>query len=176
MSFHNADKNIGLGEKNMKLSYSAMFAALALIFSYIEFLVPLPIPVVGAKVGIANLVIIIAMYRMGFIPSLSINVIRILVSGLLFSGVFGILYSMAGGLLSLSVMYLLYRTKKFSMVGVSMAGGVFHNIGQLMTACILINSHALFRYSGILIVLGVLTGSIIGVLAYNIDKRLPLFE
>lgn len=172
MSYPNKEKKA----LNKKTAYTAMFAALALIFSYVEFLVPLPIPVVGAKVGIANLVIIIAMYRLGFKEAMSINLIRIVISGLLFSGVFGILYSMAGGVTSLLVMFLLYKTKQFSMIGVSMAGGVFHNVGQLLVACFLINSRALLRYSGLLIIMGMITGTIIGFLAYNIEKRLPKFE
>ncbi|MBR3184099.1 MAG: Gx transporter family protein, partial [Firmicutes bacterium] len=104
------------------LAISAMFAALALIFSYVEVLIPVPVPVPGIKLGLANLVIIIALYRMGFRYAFTINMVRIVAAGLLFSGVFGMIYSFAGGILSIIVMYLLYRTDKFSMVGVSMAG------------------------------------------------------
>ena len=81
-----------------ELAFSAMFAALALIFSYVEVLIPIPIP--GVKLGVANLVIIIALYRMGFRRAFSINCARIVMAGLLFSGVFGMIYSFAGGILT----------------------------------------------------------------------------
>ena len=121
-------------KRTKKLAFSAMFAALALIFSYVEVLIPIPVPIPGVKLGIANLVIIIALYRMGFKYAFSINCVRILIAGLLFSGVFGMIYSFAGGILSIIVMFLLKKTGWFSMVGVSMAGGVTHNLGQLICA------------------------------------------
>ena len=139
-----------------RLALSAMLAALALIFSYVEALIPLPVPVPGIKLGIANLVIVMAIYKLGFRYAFTINCVRIFIAGLLFSGVFGMIYSFAGGVLSLLVMYLLQRTGWFSMVGVSMAGGVAHNLGQLITASLLVQS-----------------GILIGVLASLIYRRLP---
>ena len=147
--------------------------ALALIFSYVEFLIPLPVPVPGIKLGLANLVIIIAIYRMGFKYAFTINCVRIIASGLLFSGVFGMLYSFAGGILSLAVMCILYRTKLFSMVGISMAGGVMHNLGQLLTACLIVSNIRLMSYFAVLLFSGLISGILIGIMAYNIEKRLP---
>ena len=163
-------------DRNTRLvAISAMFAALALIFSYIEVLVPLPVPIPGIKLGIANLVILIAIYRMDFRYAFTINIARILAAGLLFSGVFGMIYSLAGGILSILVMYLLYRTGLFSMVGVSMAGGVCHNLGQLMTACALLQNTAILSYFPVLLFSGLISGIIIGIIAYIIEKRLPAF-
>ena len=161
------------GENTRRLAFGAMFTALALIFSYVEFLVPLPVPVPGIKLGLANLVIIIAIYRMGFKYAFTINCVRIIASGLLFSGVFGMLYSFAGGILSLVVMYVLYRTGRFSMVGISMAGGVMHNLGQLLTACLIVSSVSLMSYFAVLLFSGLISGILIGIMAYNIEKRLP---
>ena len=161
------------GENTRRLAFGAMFTALALIFSYVEFLVPLPVPVPGIKLGLANLVIIIAIYRMGFKYAFTINCVRIIASGLLFSGVFGMLYSFAGGILSLVVMYILYRTKLFSMVGISMAGGVMHNLGQLLTACLIVSNISLMSYFAVLLFSGLISGILIGIVAYNIEKRLP---
>ncbi len=155
------------------LAVSAMFAALALIFSYIEVLIPLPVPIPGIKLGIANLVVLIAIYRLGFKHAFVINMVRILIAGLLFSGVFGMIYSLAGGILSIIVMYLLYRTGLFSMVGVSMAGGVCHNLGQLLTACVLLSNTAIMSYFPVLLFSGLISGIAIGLLAYVIEKRLP---
>ena len=161
--------------RTRRVAISAMFAALALIFSYIEVLVPIPVPVPGIKLGLANLVIIIAIYRMGFRYSFTINMVRIVAAGLLFSGVFGMIYSLAGGILSIIVMYLLYRTDKFSMVGVSMAGGVCHNLGQLMTAVVLLQNTGILSYFPVLLFSGLISGILIGILAYIIEKRLPAF-
>ena len=157
------------------IAISTMFAALALIFSYIEVLIPIPLPIPGIKLGLANLVILIAIYRMGFRYSFAINMVRIAAAGLLFSGVFGMLYSLAGGILSIVIMYLLYRTGKFSMVGVSMAGGVCHNLGQLMTAVVLLENTGILSYFPVLLFSGLITGIIIGILAYVIEERLPAF-
>ena len=158
------------------VAISAMFAALALIFSYIEFLVPLPVPIPGIKLGLANLVILIAICRMDFRHAFVINVARILLAGLLFSGVFGMIYSFAGGILSIIVMYVLYRTKLFSLVGISMAGGVAHNLGQLLTACVLLENTAIQSYFPVLLFSGLVSGIAIGILAYIIEKRLPAFS
>lgn len=162
------------GENTRRLAFGAMFTALALIFSYVEFLLPLPVPVPGIKLGLANLVIIIAIYRMSFKYAFTINCVRIVASGLLFSGVFGMLYSFAGGILSLVVMYVLYRTGRFSMVGISMAGGVMHNLGQLLTACLIVSSVSLMSYFAVLLFSGLISGILIGIVAYHIEKRLPL--
>ena len=163
------------GERTKRLAYGAMFAALAMIFSYIEVLVPIPVPIPGVKLGIANLVILIALYRMGFKYAMTINIVRIVASGLLFQGVFGMLYSLAGGVLSLIVMYLLYRTKLFSMTGVSMAGGVAHNFGQVSIACLIVSNVRLMSYFAILLWTGLISGILIGILAYIIEKRLPSY-
>ena len=156
-----------------RLALSAMLAALALIFSYVEALIPLPVPIPGVKLGIANLVIVIAIYKLGFRYAFAINCIRIVIAGLLFSGVFGMLYSFAGGLLSLLIMYLLYRSNLFSMVGVSMAGGVAHNLGQLLTASFLVSNIRMMVYFSVLLFSGLISGILIGILATLIYRRLP---
>ena len=155
--------------RTRRLAFAAMFAALALIFSYVEVLVPIP----GVKLGLANLVILIALYRLGFRYAFAINCVRIVIAGLLFSGVFGMLYSFGGGILSILIMYLLYRTKLFSMVGISMAGGVMHNLGQLLTACAIMSNLSLMSYFAVLFFSGLISGILIGILAYSIEKRLP---
>lgn len=161
------------GLSTRRLALSAMLAALALIFSYVEALIPLPVPVPGIKLGIANLVIVMAVYKLGFRYAFTINCVRIVIAGLLFSGVFGMIYSFAGGILSLLVMDLLRRTGWFSMVGVSMAGGVVHNLGQLITASLLVESVRMMSYFSILLFSGLISGILIGVLASLIYRRLP---
>ncbi len=155
------------------LALAAMFAALALIFSYVEVLVPIPVPIPGVKLGLANLVILIALYRLGIRLAFSINCVRIVIAGLLFSGVFGMIYSFAGGILSILVMFLLKKAGCFSIVGVSMAGGVAHNLGQLLTACLIVSNFGLMSYFAVLFFTGMVSGILIGILAYFIERRLP---
>ncbi len=163
----------GMSSKVRRLAIASMLAALALIFSYVEVLIPLPVPIPGVKIGIANLVILIAIYRLNFRYAFTINMVRIVIAGLLFSGVFGMIYSLAGGILSILVMFLLYKTNKFSMVGVSMAGGVTHNLGQLLTACVLMQTPSLMSYFPVLLFSGLISGIVIGIVAYFVEKRLP---
>ena len=146
-------------------------AALALVFSYIEFLIPFFAAVPGIKLGLANLVILTALYKLGFTDALIIDMVRVLAAGLLFSGIFGMLYSLAGALLSLLIMYGLMRTGKFSVIGVSMAGGVFHNFGQLVMAALLVSTPEVFIYLPALMISGILSGAVIGTVAYIIIKR-----
>ena len=150
-----------------------MFAALALIFSYIEAILPLSTGIPGVKLGIANLVVILALYNMNFRYAMGINVIRILVAGLLFNGLFGALYSLAGGVVSLTVMWLLKRTGLFSMAGVSMAGGVAHNMGQLLVASALVSNLKMFVYLPVLMFSGIAAGILIGVTASVVNGRVP---
>ena len=160
-------------DRTSKLTIAALMAALALIFSYIEVLIPFNFGIPGIKLGIANLVIIVALYYLGTRYALLINVIRILIGGLLFSGVFGMLYSMAGALLSMLVMVLVKKCGLFSVTGVSMAGGVAHNLGQLLVAAFLVSNLKIFVYFPVLVISGFVSGAVIGILAYLVLKKLP---
>ena len=160
-------------DRTSKLTIAALMAALALIFSYIEVLIPFNFGIPGIKLGIANLVIIVALYYLGTRYALLINVIRILIGGLLFSGVFGMLYSMAGALLSMLVMVLVKKCGLFSVTGVSMAGVVAHNLGQLLVAAFLVSNLKIFVYFPVLVISGVVSGAVIGILAYLVLKKLP---
>lgn len=156
-----------------KTALTALMAALALIFSYIEVLIPFNFGVPGIKLGIANLIIIVTLYYIGPKYALAVNVMRVLVAGLLFNGLFGAAYSLAGALISFLVMLLLKKTKIFSVVGVSMAGGVAHNLGQILVAAFLVSNIKIFVYFPVLIISGVISGTLIGILSYLILKRLP---
>lgn len=94
----------------------------------------MPVPIPGVKLGLANVIVIIMLYFMDAKSAFFVSLIRVLLSGLLFAGFAGMLYSMAGALCSFAVMVLLQKTGKFSMIGVSVAGGIFHNIGQIVVA------------------------------------------
>ena len=155
-----------------KAAYFGVFTSLALIFSYVETLIPIHLGIPGVKLGLANLVIVITLYKMGTKEAYILSVVRVMLAGFIFGNMFSILYSMSGGLLSLSVMTLLKKTDKFSVMGVSMAGGVFHNIGQLLMAAIVLGSLSIIYYMPVLLVSGVLTGFLIGFIANEMLKRL----
>ena len=159
--------------RTRRLAYSALLAALALIFSYIEVLIPFNFGIPGVKLGIANLVVIIALYYLGPRYAFTINMIRVIVAGLLFSGLFGCLYSLAGALLSFCMMLLTKKTGLFSVTGVSICGGVFHNLGQILVATFLVSSLKMFAYFPVLIISGVISGCIIGIISWLILQRLP---
>ena len=154
-----------------RIANAALLATLALIFSYVESMIPFFVSMPGVKLGVANLVVLIALYKLDIRYAFAINLIRILVSGMLFSGLFGMIYSLAGGMLSLLVMWSLKRTNLFSIVGVSMAGGVFHNIGQLLIASIIVSDLKMFIYLPILMFSGLASGIIIGILCHFILER-----
>ena len=156
-----------------KTAYAGLLAALALIFSYIEVLIPFAPGIPGVKLGIANLVIIVSLYYLGSRYAFAVNMVRVFIAGLLFTGVFGMLYSLAGALLSFFVMVVLKRIGLFSVTGVSMAGGTAHNLGQIIVAAIVIGNAKVFAYFPVLIFSGLISGAVIGILAYLILKRLP---
>ena len=141
----------------------ALMAALALIFSYVEAIIPYSPALPGIKLGIANIVTVVALYKFGAKEALAVSVIRIVIAGLLFNGLFGMLYSMAGALLSLAGMIVLKRTGLFSVVGVSMAAGVLHNMGQLLVASALIENLRIFFYFPLLMFSGIVAGILVGI-------------
>ena len=154
-----------------RLATSAILATLALMFSYVESMIPLSVTMPGIKLGVANLVVLVALYKLDGRYAFGINLVRILISGMLFSGLFGMIYSLAGGMLSLLVMCLLKKTDLFSVVGVSMAGGVAHNFGQLLVASALVSDLRMFLYMPALMFSGLASGIVIGYLAYYIINR-----
>ncbi len=155
-----------------RAGYFGVFTALALIFSYVETLIPIHLGAPGIKLGLANLIIVIVLYRTDWRQAFLLSVVRVILAGFLFGSLFSIIYSLAGGILSLAVMAFLSRTDRFSVVGVSMAGGVCHNIGQLIVAMIIVETYQVGYYLPVLLISGLLTGAVIGVLAGEILKRI----
>lgn len=155
-----------------RVAYFGVFVALALIFSYVESLIPFSVGIPGVKLGLANLILVIALYKMRPGEAYLLSVTRVLLSGFLFGNMASIMYSLAGGLLSLTVMALLKRSKGFSVIGVSVAGGVFHNVGQLLVAVFVVETASLVWYLPVLLIAGLLTGLVIGLVSSEMLKRL----
>ena len=155
-----------------RAAYFGVFTALALIFSYIETLIPIQFGVPGIKLGLANLIIVIVLYRTGWREALLLSVVRVVLAGFIFGNLFSIVYSLAGGILSLAVMALLKKTERFSVIGISIAGGVCHNIGQLIVAMVVVETYQVGYYLPVLLIAGVITGAVIGAVAGEILKRI----
>ncbi len=159
-----------------RTAYFGMFTALALIFSYVESLIPISFGIPGVKLGLANLAIVIVLYSMDAKSAYLLSFIRIVLAGFMFGNLFSIVYSLAGGLLSLSVMMFLKKTGKFSVIGVSVAGGVCHNVGQLLIAVIVLESVSIANYLPVLMISGLFTGFVIGIVSMETMKRLIKFK
>lgn len=148
-----------------------MFIALSLIFSYVESLIPVPLVVPGAKLGLPNALILLVLYAYGAREAAVVNVARICLAGFLFGNLFSIVYSLAGAVFSFAAMLLAKRVKVFSMKAVSILGGVFHNVGQILVAAFLVSGMSVMAYLPMLLVAGVVTGFCNGILAELIYKR-----
>ena len=148
-----------------RLAYYANILALALALSWLELLIPFSFGIPGLKLGLTNIAVVFVLYRNGVRPALLLQLARILLVSLLFGHVMGLVYSLAGGLLSLLMMALLKRLSPFSLLGVSLAGGVTHNVGQWCAALLVMPVSALLYYLPFLLIAGALTGLLVGFLA-----------
>ncbi len=159
--------------KTKRLALMGLLTALGLIIGYIEFLIPIPLGIPGVKPGFANIVIVWALYSLGSWEALMINGMRIFLSGFLFGNFSMILYSLAGAAVSFLCMCLAKKSGLFSMTGVSMIGGVMHNVGQLLVAMAVLETVSLVYYGPVLLTAGVITGLLIGIVTGEVKKRIP---
>lgn len=160
-------------QMKQKVAYWGIFTALAMILGYIESLFPFFYGIPGVKLGLANSMSLVILYLLGSPAAFLISVVRIVLTGFLFGNLFSIVYSLAGGMLSITVMVLMKRSKLFSVPGVSMTGGLAHNIGQLLVAMYLVENLKLLYYLPVLLLSGLITGLAIGILSREILKRIP---
>lgn len=160
-----------------KITYIGLFITLSLIFSYIETVLPVNFGIPGVKLGLANIVTVFILFEMGEKEAYLVTILRIILSAFLFSNMYSLIYSLSGGFLSLAIMHLTKKLDKLSVVGVSMCGGVFHNIGQLVVACIVVKSLKISFYGPVLLISGLITGTVIGFITRILIKRLKrMFE
>ena len=160
-----------------KLANLGLFAAVAIIFGYVESLIPFFAGIPGMKLGLANLAVLFILEKYtwkeaAFVSVVRISVIRIFIIGFMFGNLFSILYSLAGAALSLTVMTVMKKKSDFSILGISVAGGVSHNIGQLLIACLITMTSGLIYYAPALLISGVITGLLIGTLTNEVLKRI----
>lgn len=155
--------------KTKQIALFGMLVTLAFIFSYIEHLIPLPLPT-GVKLGAANIVILCALYFLGWKEAMTVSAVRIVLSGFAF-GISTVPYSLAGGFLSLLVMMWLKKGNLFGMTGVSVAGSVCHNIGQTLVAMALLGNKTVY-YFPLLLLSGIIAGVLIGLVSGIVLEKL----
>lgn len=159
-------------KKTKRLVLLAMLTAVAMILSYVESLLP-SIGIPGVKMGLANIAVIFALFRFGWKEAAALSLVRVVLVSLLFGSVGAMLYSLAGAVLSLAVMALLRRIDRFSTVGVSVAGGVAHNAGQILMAMLILQTKQLLGYLPVLAVSGIAGGVLTGLVAALLIRRIP---
>ncbi len=156
-----------------KLATLGLLASIALILSYVEaMLPPIFVAVPGIKMGLPNIAIIFVLYRYGLKEAAAVSLVRLAAVALLFGNAMTLIYSLAGAALSLTLMYLLKRSDWLSMVGVSIVGGVAHNLGQILVAMWLMKTAEIGYYMIILTVTGTIAGILIGLAGSFVLKYL----
>ena len=155
-----------------KIAYWGVFLELALVCSYVESLIPISFGIPGVKLGLTNIVVILMLYTIGAKDAILISVLRIILAGFMFGNAFSIIYSLAGGILSFVVMLLLKNTGKLKIMSISTAGGISHNVGQLIVAALVVENYNILFYVPVLIIAGIITGFLIGLLAGEIVLRI----
>ena len=157
-----------------KLTTLAITVTLAMALSFLESQIPPLVAIPGVKLGLANIAVIFALYRFGAREAAAVSALRVFLVGLLFGSFVSTLYSIAGAILSFAVMLLLRRFKVFSEVGVSVAGGVCHNVGQIAVACVLLETNVILYYLPFLLLSGTVAGVGVGVLSALLIRKLKI--
>lgn len=157
---------------NRRTAMAGIFMALAMILSYFESLIPFNFMVPGIKLGLANLVTIISMVKLGVKTTILISFGRIILSGILFGNFTVIIYSMAGAAVSILIMYLVRKIGIFTTTGVSICGAIAHNFGQIVVACIVLDNTKIMYYMVVLAAFGAVSGAIIGIFATLILRNI----
>ncbi|MBQ8315740.1 MAG: Gx transporter family protein [Lachnospiraceae bacterium] len=157
-----------------KLAVLGLCTAVALILAYVEsMLPPLFHAVPGIKIGLPNIIIVFVLYRFGLREAAAVSLIRMLAVSFLFGNMMALVYSLAGAFLSMAVMAVFKKLNFLSVVGVSVAGGVFHNVGQILTAMLLLGTAELGYYLIVLAITGTVSGIFVGLCGAIIVKRIP---
>ena len=155
-----------------KLTTLSLSVALAMLLSFIESQIPPFVAIPGIKVGLSNIVTVFLLYTFGWREAGAVSLLRVFLSSLLFGSAVSLLYAFSGALLSFCVMIILKKLPLFTEIGVSVAGGVFHNAGQIICACIIMENAAIASYLPPLIVSGTVAGSVVGIISGILVKKL----
>ena len=160
--------------KTKKLTVMALTTAVAMILSFVESQIPAFVAVPGVKVGLANIAVVFALYRLGWKEAAAISLVRVVMVSMLFGSIASLFYSLAGAILSLTGMGLLKKTERLTEIMVSVTGGILHNIGQIAMACLILETAALRYYLPFLLVSGIIAGVVVGLVSAVLVQRVKL--
>ena len=160
--------------KTKKIAVLALAIALAMILSVVESQIPAFVAIPGVKIGLANIAVVFVLYKLGWKEAVLISLVRVFMVSVLFGTAVSLFYSVAGAVLSLTGMVLLRKTGLFSTVAVSVTGGVLHNVGQILMACLLLETTVIVYYLPFLILSGVIAGVVIGVVSAIMVNRVQV--
>ena len=160
--------------KTKKIAVLALSIALAMILSFVESQIPAFVAIPGVKIGLANIAVVFVLYKLGWKEAVLISLVRVFMVSVLFGTAVSLFYSVAGAVLSLTGMVLLRKTGLFSTVAVSVTGGVLHNVGQILMACLLLETNVIVYYLPFLILSGVIAGVVIGVVSAILVDRVQV--
>ena len=160
--------------KTKKIAVLALAIALAMILSFVESQIPAVVAIPGVKIGLANIAVVFVLYKLGWKEAVLISLVRVFMVSVLFGTAVSLFYSVAGAVLSLTGMVLLRKTGLFSTVAVSVTGGVLHNVGQILMACLLLETNVIVYYLPFLILSGVIAGVVIGVVSAIMVNRVQV--
>lgn len=163
-------------KKTTKITFLGLFTAVALVLSFLETLIPNMVPIPGFKIGLANFAVLLALYLFGFKEAVIVDLARIILAALLFGSFFSFWYALSGAVCALIIELIIKKTDKFSPIGVSVFGAVFHNIGQFIVAVILIKSLGIFYYLPFTLLFCVLSGALNGYLVLILKDRLKFLK
>jgi heptaprenyl diphosphate synthase len=155
-----------------RLTVLSLLIAVAMILSYIEAQIPLSVAVPGVKIGLSNIATVFALYTIGAPAAVAVSVVRVILSSLLFGNFAMMIYSLSGAALALVFMILTKRSRVFSVIGVSVTGGVMHNAGQVIAAAVMMENAGIAAYVIPLIISGTLAGVAVGVISALLVGRL----
>lgn len=170
----NSEEKKDNGSYSKKIALLGMLLCVSLILSYLESLIPINGAIPGMKIGLANIVTIIVLYKYGYKEAFVIGITRVVISGFMFSGLSTIIYGIAGTVFSIFTMMFAQKIIKLAIVGTSVIGGMFHNIGQIIVGAIVIENASIFYYLPILLISGLVTGMLVGFVSgiiYNSLKK-----
>ena len=170
-----SDNKNGMKLTTKQLVTLSALIAVAMILSYVESMIPAFVAVPGVKIGLSNIATVFALYALGWPYAICVSVVRVFLSSLLFGNFVSLIYSLSGAALALISMILLKKLDKFSSLGVSVVGGVCHNIGQVLAACIVMETAAIAVYIVPLLVSGTIAGVVIGIIAGNLVERVKKY-
>lgn len=163
-------------KKTTKITFLGLFTAVALVLSFLETLIPNMVPIPGFKIGLANFAVLLALYLFGFKEAVIVDLARIILVALLFGSLFSFFYALSGAVCALIIELIIKKTDKFSPIGVSVFGAVFHNIGQFIVAVILIKSLGILYYLPFTLLFCVLSGALNGYLVLILKDRLKFLK